>query len=155
VGLLELGVGFHPELSGRENLRLACAIAGYARDCYRTRFHEIVEFTELEAAIDAPVRTYSAGMLARLSFAVIALSDASCLVLDEVLFVGDSAFQAKCRGILAQKRNEGAIVVLASHDLSSVQEHCNKGLVLENGREVFFGEVGLALDVYARRVCSQ
>jgi ABC-type polysaccharide/polyol phosphate transport system ATPase subunit len=153
-GLLELGVGFHPELSGRENLRLACAIAGYSSEAYKRRFDEIVGFTELEAAIDAPIRTYSAGMLARLSFAVTVFSDVECLVLDEVLFVGDTSFQSRCRDVIAKRRADGGIIVLATHDLSAALAYCNLGLVLEKGRAVFFGEVGPALEVYASGVRS-
>jgi ABC-type polysaccharide/polyol phosphate transport system ATPase subunit len=124
--LLELGAGFHPDFSGRENVYLNGAIQGLRRDEIRTRFDEIVAFAELEHAIDRPVRTYSSGMTMRLGFAIAAFLDADILLLDEVFAVGDEAFQRKCFGRIFAFKQEGGTIVFVSHDAASVERLCER-----------------------------
>lgn len=131
--LLELGAGFHPELSGRENVFLNAAILGMSRRDIATRFDEIVEFSGLEAFIDAPVKTYSTGMYVRLAFAVAINVDPQLLIIDEILAVGDVTFQQKCMEKFVDFRNEGRTIVLVTHAMSSVKDMCDRAIWLTHG----------------------
>ena len=147
-GLLELGGGFHRDLSGRDNLVTAGLLAGLSAREVRARQAEIIAFAELEDVIDQPVRTYSSGMHLRLAFAAAVSFDPTILVIDEVLAVGDSRFQAKCLQRIAEFRAAGKTLVLASHVPQHLIELCDEVLVLDEGRLVMRGVPRAALDSY-------
>jgi homopolymeric O-antigen transport system ATP-binding protein len=131
--LLELGAGFHPELSGRDNVFLNAAILGMSRREIAKRFDEIVDFSGLEQFIDSPVKTYSSGMYVRLAFAVAINVDPEMLLIDEILAVGDVSFQQKCMEKFVQFRDEGRTIVLVTHDLGSIRRFCDRAIWLEHG----------------------
>ncbi|EDY38421.1 ABC transporter, ATP-binding protein [Cyanobium sp. PCC 7001] len=134
ASLLEVGTGFHPELTGRENIYLNGAILGMTRREIRAKFEEIVDFAEVQKFLDTPVKRYSSGMYVRLAFAVAAHLEPEILVVDEVLAVGDAGFQKKCLGKMEDVADrEGRTVLLVSHQLSSIQRLCNKGIFLRDG----------------------
>lgn len=133
ASLLEVGTGFHPELTGRENVFLNGAILGMGRSEIRKKFDEIVAFSEISDFIDTPVKRYSSGMYVRLAFAVAAHLDPEILVVDEVLAVGDLAFRKKCMGKMGDVAKGGRTVFFVSHSMSAVQLLCTRGLLLENG----------------------
>jgi lipopolysaccharide transport system ATP-binding protein len=136
VSLLEVGTGFHPDLTGRENLYLNGAILGMTRAEIRKKFDEIVAFAEVETFLDTPVKFYSSGMYARLAFSVAAHLDPDILILDEVLAVGDTAFQTKCLGKMRDVAGEGRTVLFVSHNMAAVNRLCQRALLLEDGRLV-------------------
>lgn len=146
--LLEVGTGFHPELTGRDNIFLNGAILGMKRLEIQQKFDEIVAFAEVEKFIDTPVKHYSSGMYVRLAFAVAAHLDTELLILDEVLAVGDAAFQEKCLGKMGDVRRDGRAVLFVSHSMDAVSSLCTKALVIQDGRSVFLGDVQGAIDVY-------
>lgn len=150
--LLEVGTGFHPELSGRENVYLNAAILGMPRRDIVGRFDEIVEFAELRQFIDTAVKHYSSGMYLRLAFSVAAHLRPDILLVDEVLAVGDLAFQKKCLGKLGEVAREGRTVIFVSHNLAAVTTLCNNGLVLEKGKAVYAGGINEAVGFYINRV---
>ena len=133
MSLVEVGAGFHPELSGRDNVFLNAAIFGVPVADVRKRFDRILEFSGLADFIDAPVKTYSSGMFVRLGFAVAAHLDADILLLDEVLAVGDLAFQARCMDRIGEIRRSGRTILLVSHDLAAVERLCDNALLLTSG----------------------
>jgi lipopolysaccharide transport system ATP-binding protein len=137
--LLEVGTGFHPELTGRENIFLNGAILGMTRADIRRRFDEIVAFAETERFLDVPVKRYSSGMYMRLAFAVAAHLEPEILVVDEVLAVGDVAFQAKSLGKMGEVARSGRTVLFVSHNLAAVAKLCRTGMLLEAGRVVAYG----------------
>lgn len=141
AALLELGAGFHPDLSGRENVYLNAAILGLSREEVDRQFDAIHDFSGIGDFIDTQVKFYSSGMFVRLAFAVAVHTDPDVLLVDEVLAVGDEAFQRKCMERIAQFRAEGRTIVLVSHSASQVQELCDRAVVLESGKVVFDGEV--------------
>jgi lipopolysaccharide transport system ATP-binding protein len=130
--MLELGAGFHPDLSGRENIELYGVVLGFSRLEIRRRMDYIVAFAELEEHIDIPIRFYSSGMLARLGFAVVSQLDPEILLVDEVLTVGDYAFQAKCADVINKFRNAGGTIVLVSHSASDITGLCDQAFLIEN-----------------------
>ncbi len=132
--LLEVGTGFHPDLTGRANVFLAGAILGLSRAEIRRRFDEIVDFAGVEAFVDTPVKRYSSGMYTRLAFSVAAHLEADILLVDEVLAVGDAQFQRKCLGRMDAVASEGRTVVFVSHNLAQVRSLCRRGIVFEKGR---------------------
>ena len=134
--LLEVGTGFHPELTGRENVYLNGAIIGMARSEIRRKFDEIVAFSGVEPFIDTPVKRFSSGMQVRLAFAVAAHIDPDILILDEVLAVGDVAFQRKCLDKMREVGRQGRAVIFVSHSMGSIQEFCDRAIVLRKGRIV-------------------
>jgi lipopolysaccharide transport system ATP-binding protein len=146
--LLEVGTGFHPELTGRENIYLNGAILGMSRAEIKRKFDEIVAFAEVEQFIDTPVKHYSSGMGLRLGFAVAAHLEPEILIVDEVLAVGDAAFQKKCLGKMNEVAGEGRTVLFVSHNMAAVQGLCKRGIVLEKGRRAFDGAVEAALEHY-------
>jgi lipopolysaccharide transport system ATP-binding protein len=150
--LLEIGTGFHPELTGRENTYLYGAILGMDRASIRTRFDEIVAFAELERFIDTPVKKYSSGMYMRLAFAVAAHLDAQILLVDEVLAVGDSAFQRKCIGKMDDVARGGRTVLFVSHNMSAVSQLCSRCIVLGKGEVLYDGDARSAVSVYNQSV---
>lgn len=132
--LLELGAGFHPEMTGRENIYTNASIFGLTRKEIQAKLDEIIAFSELGTAIDRPVRTYSSGMYMRLAFAVAIHVGADILLIDEILAVGDAAFQAKCIARLMQLKAEGVTIVIVSHSMAQLERICDRSIWLENGR---------------------
>jgi len=148
ASLLEVGTGFHPELTGRENIYLNGAILGLTRAEIRRRFDAIVDFAGVERFLDTPVKRYSSGMYVRLAFAVAAHLEAEILLIDEVLAVGDTAFQAKCLGTMERVARRGRTIVFVSHNLSAVRRLCTRALVLEQGRVALTGDTTAAVEEY-------
>ncbi len=148
AALLELGAGFEPELSGRDNIHLNGAILGMTRREIAERYDEIVEFSGLEQFIDTPVKTYSSGMYVRLGFAIAINVDPSLLLIDEILSVGDVTFQAKCMEKFVEFRNAGKTIVIVTHDMTSVRNLCDRALILEHGKASEVGEPGLLVEQY-------
>lgn len=134
ASLLEVGTGFHPELTGRENIFLNGTILGMSRKEVKEKFDEIVAFSGVEKFIDTPVKNYSSGMYVRLAFAVAAHLEPEILIIDEVLAVGDASFQKKCLGKMSDIANQGRTVLFVSHDLGAVSSLCTKGIFLQNGK---------------------
>ena len=139
ASLLEVGTGFHPELTGRENIFLNGAILGMRKPEIISNFDEIVAFAELEKFLDTPVKYYSSGMLVRLAFAVAAYLNSEVLVVDEVLAVGDIAFQKKCLGKMNELSRVGRTVLFVSHNVAAVENLCRRGIVLDKGGLAFEG----------------
>ena len=150
--LLEVGTGFHPELTGRENIYLNGAILGMNRQEIRTKFDVIVDFADVEKFLDTPVKRYSSGMIARLGFAIAAHLDPDILIVDEVLAVGDAAFQEKCLKTLNELGGTGRTVLFVSHDINAIMNLCNRGVYLEKGKVVTAGPIDTCVDVYMRHV---
>jgi ABC-type polysaccharide/polyol phosphate transport system ATPase subunit len=146
--LIELGAGFNPELSGEENIYLAGALYGFGRDRMRKKFDDIVRFADLERFIHVPLKNYSAGMSARLGFSVATDVDPDVLVVDEVLAVGDEAFQTRCIQRMNAFREARKTIVLVSHDLEVVQRFCSRVLRLEHGRIVQEGPAAEVVAAY-------
>ncbi|HTG91624.1 MAG TPA: polysaccharide ABC transporter ATP-binding protein [Pyrinomonadaceae bacterium] len=146
--LLEVGTGFHPELTGRENIYLNGAILGMHKAEIDRKFDEIVAFAEVEQFIDTPVKRYSSGMYVRLAFAVAAHMETEILLVDEVLAVGDAQFQKKCFSKMSQIRNQGKTIVLVSHNMAAVRNICNQGLHLQHGHAVLQAEINQVVDAY-------
>ncbi len=149
ASLLEVGTGFHPELTGRENIYLNGAILGMSREEVRRKFDEIVDFSEVEQFIDTPVKRYSSGMYVRLAFAIAAHLDPEILVVDEVLAVGDTEFQKKCLGRMGDVAKEGRTVLFVSHNMAAVENLCKTGLFLDRGKLVHGGDLQTAIAMYS------
>ncbi len=132
--LIELGAGFHPELSGRENIYLNGVILGLNRNYIESRFDEIVEFSELAEFIDTPVKHYSSGMYMRLAFSIAIHTNPDILLVDEILAVGDEAFQEKCMDKMGEFKKQGVSIVFISHDLEGVKKFTDRVLLLDNGK---------------------
>lgn len=142
ASLLEVGTGFHPELTGRENIYLNGAILGMRKKEIAKNFDAIVDFAGVDRYVDTPVKRYSSGMYVRLAFAVAAHLESEILIVDEVLAVGDAEFQKKCLGKMGEvTKGQGRTILFVSHNMASVKALCNKGLVLQNGRNIFSGSV--------------
>src|SRR5215813_7013146 len=148
ASLLEVGTGFHPELTGRENTYLNGAILGMPKSEIKRKFDEIVAFAEIEKFIDTPVKFYSSGMYVRLAFAVAAHLEPEILVLDEVLAVGDTAFQQKCLGKMRDVSSHGRTVLLVSHSMAAVGQLCKKTIWLNEGRLENFGPSDVVIQSY-------
>lgn len=146
--LLEVGTGFHPELTGRENIFLNGAILGMTRSDIRRRFDEIVAFAETERFLDTPVKRYSSGMYMRLAFAVAAHLEPDILVVDEVLAVGDAAFQAKSLAMMGQVARSGRTVLFVSHNIRAIGRLCNRAILLDSGHLVTSGQTAAVLEAY-------
>ncbi len=153
--LLEVGTGFHPELSGRENIFLNGAIIGMSRRDIERRFEEIVAFAEVEKFIDTAVKHYSSGMYLRLAFAVAAHLEPEILIVDEVLAVGDAAFQKKCLGKMQDVAGQGRTVLFVSHNMGAVKGLCSRVIWLENGNLHEVGEVVPVIDSYLRSTLTE
>jgi lipopolysaccharide transport system ATP-binding protein len=149
ASLLEVGTGFHPELSGRDNIFLNGAILGMTRQEIRHKFDEIVDFAGVERYIDTPVKRYSSGMYVRLAFAVAAFLEPEILIVDEVLAVGDAEFQKKCLGKMKDvSDNEGRTIIFVSHSMPMIASLCRRGIVLKNGSQIFDGTASAAVHYY-------
>ena len=149
--LLEVGTGFHPELSGRENIYLNAAILGMRKAEVERKFDEIVSFAEIDKFIDTPVKRYSSGMYVRLAFAVAAHLETEVLVVDEVLAVGDAQFQKKCLDKMRQVGTEGRTILFVSHNMSALRAICQNGLELIEGQVAHRGEINYVIDKYLAR----
>jgi lipopolysaccharide transport system ATP-binding protein len=148
ASLLEVGTGFHPELTGRENIYLNGAILGMSRKEMDRKFDEIVDFSEVEQFIDTPVKRYSSGMYVRLAFAVAAHLEPEILVIDEVLAVGDAEFQRKCLSKMGNVAKKGQTILFVSHNMGAIVSLCKSCIVLKNGIPIFQGEAGTATHHY-------
>lgn len=153
--LLDLGTGFHGDLTGRENAFVTAIVAGLPRQEVARRFDQIVEFAELERFIDNPVRTYSSGMMMRLAFSVAVHTDPQIMLVDEFLSVGDLAFQAKCLNRIAEIKAQGCAIVLVSHDVGQVERLCDRALWLKHGTVVAYGEPTVIAGQYTMEMRSQ
>lgn len=148
ASLLEVGTGFHPELTGRENIFLNGAILGMTKRELMHKFDEIVDFAEVERFLDTPVKRYSSGMYVRLAFAVAAYIDPDILIIDEVLAVGDARFQKKCLGKMSERAGEGKTILFVSHNLAAIRSLTNRVIMLEAGKVVFDGATEAGLTHY-------
>lgn len=155
ASLLEVGTGFHPELSGRENIFLNATILGMGKREIANTFDQIVEFSGVERFLDTPVKRYSSGMYLRLAFAVAAHVDADILLVDEVLAVGDAEFQKRCLGMMSEVARGGRTVLFVSHNLNALSNLCTEGLLLNEGRVESFGPIGEVLNQYTVRTTQQ
>ncbi len=150
ASMLEVGTGFHPELTGRENVYMNGAILGMTKAEITRKFDEIVEFAELAKFIDTPVKRYSSGMYVKLAFAVAAHLDSEIMVMDEVLAVGDMKFPDKCLGKMGDvSSKQGRTVLYVSHNMSTIRRLCKRCLVLDHGRKIFDGDTNEAIDIYS------
>lgn len=151
ASLLEVGTGFHGEMTGRENIYLNGAILGMTKKEITSKIDEIIEFSGVERYIDTPVKRYSSGMYVRLAFAVAAHLESEILIVDEVLAVGDADFQKKCLGKMSDiSKIGGRTVLFVSHNMSAVKSLCTRGIVLENGKIKFDGDISDALATYQK-----
>ncbi|MDR3458987.1 MAG: ABC transporter ATP-binding protein [Verrucomicrobiae bacterium] len=148
ASLLEVGTGFHGDLSGRENIFLNGAVLGMTRVEIRRKFDEIVAFSEIEKFLDTPVKRYSSGMFVRLAFAVAAHLEPEILIVDEVLAVGDSSFQKKCLGKMDEVARGGRTILFVSHNMAVMRQLCNKGLLLDKGQILKAGTISEVVDTY-------
>ena len=148
--LLEVGTGFHPELTGRDNVFLNGAILGMSRAEVKRKFDDIVGFAGLEQFIDTPVKRYSSGMYVRLAFSVAAFLEPEILIIDEVLSVGDAQFQAQCIQRMEEIINDGRTLIFVSHGTALVQQVCRRAIFLQKGRMMFDGDTTSALAAYAQ-----
>ena len=154
ASLLEVGTGFHPELTGRENIYFNGAILGMSRKEIREKFDEIVAFSEVEKFLDTPVKFYSSGMYVRLAFSVAAHLDPDILIVDEVLAVGDAAFQKKCLGKMKDVAGQGRTVLFVSHSMATVQSLCTRGVYMKNGKIISEGDIHTVIEDYNNAVSS-
>lgn len=151
ASMLEVGTGFHPELTGRENVYMNGAILGMTKAEIDRKFDQIVEFAEMEKFIDTPVKRYSSGMYVKLAFAVAAHLDSEIMIMDEVLAVGDMKFQQKCLGKMGDAANsEGRTVLYVSHNMNTIRQLCTRCIVLDHGKLVFDGDVEKAIEIYSQ-----
>jgi lipopolysaccharide transport system ATP-binding protein len=148
ASLLEVGTGFHPELTGRENVFLNGAILGMGRAEIRKKFDEIVAFAEVEKFLDTPVKRYSSGMYVRLAFAIAAYLEPEILIVDEVLAVGDAEFQKKCLGKMKDVSDGGRTVLFVSHNMTAIKSLCTKGIFLKNGQVFSQGDINQVINKY-------
>lgn len=148
--LIELGAGFHPDMTGRENIYINASIYGLSKKEIDNRLQTIIDFSELKDFIDNPVRTYSSGMYMRLAFAVAINVDADILLIDEILAVGDANFQAKCFNKLKELKKRGTTIVLVSHNMDAVSDFCNRSIWIENGKLAAIGRTNTIIDAYLK-----
>ena len=151
VPMLELGAGFDLELTGRENIYLNGAILGYSKEYLESKYDEIVEFAEIHEFIDMPIRNYSSGMMARLAFSIASVVQPEILIVDEILAVGDVAFQEKSYNRMKELMSGGATVLFVSHDINKIEEMCDKVIWLEQGKIVAQGKAKTICDKYRKK----
>ena len=150
VPMLELGAGFDLELTGRENVYLNGAILGYSKDYLQSKFDEIVDFAEIGEFIDMPIRNYSSGMMARLAFSIASVVQPEILIVDEILAVGDVAFQEKSYNRMKELMSGGATVLFVSHDLDKIEEMCDQVIWLDKGKVVMNGKTRKVCEAYRK-----
>jgi len=148
--LIELGAGFHPELSGRENVYLNGSILGIKKKEMDLLYPEIVAFSELEDFMDEPIKFYSSGMYMRLAFSVAVAETPDILLVDEILAVGDQRFQKKCLNRMGEFIKKGSTLVMVSHNPDQLEKYCTKGLLINQGKQIFFGDIQTALKEYGK-----
>lgn len=148
--LIELGAGFHPELTGKENIYLNGSILGLKKKEIDEKFDEIVNFSELKEFIDQPIKHYSSGMYMKLAFSVAIAETPDILLIDEIFAVGDIPFQKKCLEKMKEFKKNNVTMVIVSHSLDHIKEFCEKGLVLQDGKQVYFGHLDQALEAYQK-----
>lgn len=153
--LIELGAGFHPEFTGRENIYINGIILGLSRKQVQERIDDIIYFSELEDFIDNPVKTYSSGMYMRLAFSIAATVDPDILLIDEILAVGDASFQRKCQNKLNAFKADGKTIVLVTHDLSALERYCDRVLWMDHGQLKAYGDVQSVMQMYLEHVADQ
>ena len=152
VPLLELGAGFDPQYTGKENIYLYGAMLGYSKSFIEEKFDEIVEFSELKEFIDVPIKNYSSGMKARLGFSIATLVSPDILILDEVLSVGDAKFRKKSEKKVLSMFDKGVTVLFVSHSLQQVQRLCNKAMILEKGKLIAYGDIDEISEQYEKMI---
>ncbi|MBQ2509269.1 MAG: ABC transporter ATP-binding protein [Erysipelotrichaceae bacterium] len=150
VPMLELGAGFDLELTGKENIYLNGAILGYSKEYLESKYEEIVEFAEIKDFIDMPIRNYSSGMMARLAFSIASVVQPEILIVDEILAVGDVAFQEKSFNRMKELMSGGATVLFVSHDIDKIEEMCDKVIWLNKGKVVMFGDTDEVCSAYKK-----
>lgn len=155
ASLIELGAGFHPELSGRENIYNNATIFGFTKEEIDKRIPEIIAFSELEEFIDNTLRTYSSGMYARLAFSVAIHVDADILLVDEILGVGDINFQAKCANKIYEMKNKGVTIILVTHDMSTIDRLCDYAIWLDHGKKIAEGNPAKIQNIYLKHMAEQ
>jgi len=148
--LIELGAGFHPELTGKENIFLNGSILGIKKRDMDKLYDSIIDFSELHNFIDEPIKFYSSGMYMRLAFSVAVAKTPDILLVDEILAVGDAKFQEKCLNRIKKFQKSGTTMIMVSHNIEQIREHCNQGLVLQNGKQKFFGSISEAIEKYQK-----
>ncbi len=148
ASLLQIGAGFHGELTGRQNILLHGVILGMSREEIKKSMSEMIEFSEIQSAIDEPLRTYSSGMIARLGFSIIIHAASDILLIDEVLAVGDEKFQKKCINYLNRFKQNGGTIVVVSHDMTELASVCQSGICLNMGKIVHYGQIDKVIDHY-------
>ena len=148
ASLLQIGAGFHGELTGRQNILLHGVILGMSREEIKKSMSEMIEFSEIQSAIDEPLRTYSSGMIARLGFSIIIHAASDILLIDEVLAVGDEKFQKKCINYLNRFKQTGGTIVVVSHDMTELASVCQSGICLNMGKIVHYGQIDKVIDHY-------
>ena len=149
ASMLEVGTGFHPELTGRENVYLNGAILGMTKSVIDTKIEDIIEFSECRQFIDTPVKRYSSGMYVKLAFSVAAHLDSDIMIMDEVLAVGDMAFQKKCLDKMSDvSRSQGRTILYVSHNMNTIRQLCNRGIVLDHGKLIYDGDVEESIKYY-------
>ena len=154
TSMLEVGTGFHPELTGRENIYMNGAILGLTKAEIDAKMEDIIEFSEVRQFIDTPVKRYSSGMYVKLAFSVAAHLDSEIMIMDEVLAVGDSRFQQKCLQKMRKVAEDGRTVLYVSHNMSTIRQLCDRCIVLSKGKKIFDGEVEKAIELYVGSIGS-
>ena len=152
VPLLELGAGFDPQYTGKENIYLYGAMLGYTKKFIDSKYDEIVEFSELQKFMDVPVKNYSSGMKSRLGFSIATVVEPKILILDEVLSVGDAKFRKKSEKKIMSMFDSGVTVLFVSHSLEQVQRLCNKAMILENGKLIAYGDIDPISEQYSKMI---
>ena len=152
AALLDLGSGFHPDLTGAENLILNASLMGMTRREAESKFDSILDFSGLSEFINEPLRTYSTGMVMRLAFSIVMHADPQIMILDEVLAVGDAEFQVKCRSAIERMHNEGRTLLFVSHAAAEVRRMCDRAVWLDHGKMMMEGPAGEVIDAYEKRL---
>ena len=150
--MIELGAGFDPNYTGRENIYLYGSVLGFSRDFLDSKYEEILEFSELGDFIDVPIKNYSSGMKARLGFSIATVVEPEILILDEVLSVGDAKFKKKCEKRMQTMFDKGVTVLFVSHSLAQVERLCNKAILLEQGKLIAQGDIKEVADLYRKKL---
>ncbi|WP_304181550.1 ABC transporter ATP-binding protein [Leptotrichia trevisanii] len=153
--LIELGAGFHPDMTGRENIYINASIYGLTKKEIDSKLDTIIKFSELEEFIDSPIRTYSSGMYMRLAFAVAINVEAEILLIDEILSVGDANFQAKCFKKMQELKDSGITIVIVSHDLNTMKKLCNKVIWIESGKIKESGNADIVIPQYLNEIMNK
>lgn len=154
ASLIELGAGFHPDMSGKENIFINASIFGLSRKEINERLDSIVDFSGLQAYIDNPIRTYSSGMYMRLAFSIAINVDADVLLVDEILAVGDATFQKQCFAHMQQLKDNGVTIAIVSHDMNTISSFCDRALWLDNGKEMVISDAKQTVEQYTGHLNS-